>query len=183
MHQKNILLQIQICSKELFSQIWPYTRYESRIKSKSFYILSYLLEFIIKIRWIGIYFFFEIWLILFYFISMKNPLYRLKSYFSCWNLASLIVFRSLVAWMLNLFRSQMLAAANATSPKWTKKNHTHTHTHRVFLRAKFIHFGNQKKGGLQILSKIFLRVVFAKFDIFWGKLHLCKEVATNLQPT
>ncbi len=46
--------------------------------------------------------------------------------------------------MLNIFWSQMLAT-NTTSPQWTKKNHTHTHT--VFFRAKFSHFGNQKKGG------------------------------------
>jgi hypothetical protein len=56
-------------------------------------ILGYLLELIIKIWRFGLffyYFYFEIWRIWSFFLSMKNPLYRLKSYFSGQNLTELL---------------------------------------------------------------------------------------------
>ncbi len=67
-----------------FSQIWLQTRYESRKKTGSFYILGYLLELSIKIWRSGIFCFLK--------SGELGPffpwkiLYRLKSYFSCQNL-------------------------------------------------------------------------------------------------
>ncbi len=49
-------------SRKWFSQNWLYTRYEIRKKKKSFYVLGYLLELIIKIWRFGIHFSFKIWL-------------------------------------------------------------------------------------------------------------------------
>ncbi len=70
-----------------FSQIWLHTRYESRKKTESFYILGCLLELIIKIWWFGKNSF-EIWRIWAIF-STEYPSYRLKSYFPGWNLVKL----------------------------------------------------------------------------------------------
>ncbi len=63
-------------------------------ETKSFSIFGYMLELITKIIWFGI-FFFEI-LTNFNHLSMKNPLYRSKSYFLGCNLEKLLTKKTLV---------------------------------------------------------------------------------------
>jgi hypothetical protein len=68
------------------------TKLKAKIKINSFYILGYLLELMIKIWWFGILFYFfwnvaNLGFFFFFLFSMKNILYRLKSYLSSQKLA------------------------------------------------------------------------------------------------